>query len=154
MQVAKYIGIIEASEQQLGDAFLLVANRHEKDPGVRDMCKQMSNWSLSHIERLRGFKERFGKQPSDEPERVGSALFHGTRVGGMGLLRDLQDLMLLANQAHTFWTSLSQAAKSLHDKDLEAACTDSLEEVERQMAWLDTQIKHSAPQAIIVAPDE
>lgn len=153
IQVAKYIGMIEASEQQLADAFLLVANRHERDPGVRDMCKQMCDWTRAHVERLKSLEARFGKQSSEEPERVRSALFHGERVGGMGLLRDLQDLALLGHQSHICWTSLSQAANSLHDKDLEAACDTALAEVERQLAWIDTQIKHTAPQALIVTPD-
>ncbi|HKQ07450.1 MAG TPA: molybdopterin oxidoreductase [Blastocatellia bacterium] len=153
MQVAKYIGMTEASEQQLADAFLLVANRHERDPGVRDMCKQLCDWTRAHVERLKSLEARFGKQPSEGPERVRSALFHGVRVGGLGLLRDLQDLALLGHQSHICWTSLSQAANSLHDKDLVAACDTALAEVERQLAWIDSQIKHTAPQALIVTPD-
>lgn len=154
MAVAKFIGLTKASEEQLAETFLLVANKHDKNAEVREMAKQLAEWSRRHVEALLRVAERLGTAAVDEPERVRSALFHGARAGGVGLLRDLQDLSLLANQTRIQWVTLLQAAKGLHDETLVALCTASQEETERQCAWLETQIKSSAPQAINVAPDK
>jgi hypothetical protein len=91
---------------------------------------------------------------ADEPERIRSALFHGTRIGGLGLLRDLQDLSILAKQVDLCWISTQQAAKALHDQELDALCGQNKLETEKQLAWLETQIKQTAPQAITVEPDK
>jgi hypothetical protein len=154
MAFAKFIGLTKASEEQLAKAFLLVANKHDNNAEVRDMAKQLAEWSRHHIEALRPFAERLGTAVVDEPGRLRSALFHGTRPGGVGLLRDLQDLSLLADQTRIQWITLLQAAKARHDEALTELCTASKEETERQLAWLETQIKSTAPQAINVAPDK
>lgn len=154
MQIPKYLGLVKSSEQQLSDSFLQIANRHEKNAEVRDMCKQFAQWSQDHIISVAPLIDRFGKQEDDEPERIRSALFHGARIGGLGALRDLQDLSLLARQAELNWTALEQAAKSIHDFDLETVCARCKTETERQLSWLTTEIKHSAPQALTVEPDK
>jgi hypothetical protein len=152
--VPKYIGLLHSSERLLADAFLLVANRHERDAEVRDMCKQLATYSSLHTNTLEALAQSYGEQTAEEPERVRAALFHGARVGGLGKLRDLQDLALLVNQAKLAWLSLAQAAGSLHDSELETVCTKSLAEAEKQLAWLQTQIKHAAPQALTVAAEK
>jgi hypothetical protein len=115
---------------------------------------QLAEWSRTHIAGLDAAIDRFGRESVDEPQRVRSALFHGVRVGGLGLLRDLQDLVLLVKQVDINWTSTLQGAKALHDVDLEALCTRSRTETHKQLAWLETQIKQGAPQALIVNPDK
>jgi hypothetical protein len=97
---------------------------------------------------------RVGSESVDEPQRVRSALFHGPRLGGLGLLRDLQDLSLLAKQVEVNWTSTRQAAKALHDHELETLGASCMEETGKQIAWLETQIKQTAPQAINVEPEK
>jgi CBS-domain-containing membrane protein len=42
----------------------------------------------------------------------------------------------------------------MHRKDLATVCTQSKGETERQLAWLETEIKHTAPQAVNVAPNK
>jgi hypothetical protein len=154
MAIAKFIGLTKASEEQLTQAFSLVANKHDNNAEIREMAKQLAEWSCRHIDALGPVAERLGAAAVDEPERVRSALFHGARVGGVGLLRDLQDLSLLAEETRIQWVTLLQAAKGLNDEALVAVCTASQEETERQRAWIETQIKSSAPQAINVAPDK
>ena len=153
MQVAQYLGLLEASEQKLADSFLLVANRHDREPEIRDMCKQLANWSGAHLKALAPLFERYGKEPMEEPGRVHAALFHGTRNGGLGLLRDLQDLLLLATQVRWSWVAVSHADALLHDKELEGICSGCLSETERQLAWLQTHFELAAPQALAISPD-
>ncbi|MEY2562852.1 MAG: hypothetical protein QOH88_1045 [Verrucomicrobiota bacterium] len=154
MAIPDFIGLTKASEEQLAQAFLLVANKHDTNAEVRETAKQLAEWSRRHIEALRPVAERLGTAAVDEPDRLRSALFHGSRLGGVGLLRDLQDLSLLAHQTRIQWVTLLQAAQGLHDQELVALCTASSEETERQRAWIETQIKSTAPQAINVTPDK
>jgi hypothetical protein len=150
MQIAQFLALVRASEEQLASSFMHVANKHDRNAEVRDMCKRFAEWSRRHVEALAPAIDRFGTEQVNEPDRVRSALFHGARIGGLGLLRDLQDLSLLARQAELSWTCIEQAAKGMHDEELQSLCRHSSEETGRQLAWLETQIKQTAPQAIIV----
>jgi HPP family protein len=154
MQVAKFLGLTKKSESELADAFILVANKHENNAEIRDMCKQFGKWSHSNLDALAPLLQRIGDEPADAPERLRSALFHGFGVGGVGLLRDLQDLSLLGRQTHLNWIALLQCAKELPDSEMESVCTQAKEVNEKQLAWLETQIKTTAPQALMVDPDK
>jgi hypothetical protein len=154
MQLTKFVSLAKSSEEELADAFMLVANKHENNAEIRDMCKQLAQWSRSNIETLDLAARAVGNESVEEPQRVRSALFHGARVGGVGLLRDLQDLSLLGRQANIAWITLLQCAKELHDTELESICVHGKETGEKQLAWLETQIKTTAPQAIIVDADK
>jgi hypothetical protein len=154
MNLPKFLALVKTSEEQLADAFMLVANKHERNGEIRDMSKLLAGWSRNHVAGLATAIARFGNESVDEPQRVRSALFHGARIGGLGLLRDLQDLSLLARQVEVNWTSTHQAAKALHEHELETLAGASLEETGKQIAWLETQIKQTAPQAINVAPEK
>ena len=154
MHLTTVLALVASSEEQLADSLLQVANKHDGNAEVRDMCKQLAEWSRAHVSGLTDFIKEFGTESVDEPQRVRSALFHGVRLGGFGLLRDLQDLAILAKQVEINWTSLLQAVEGMHRKDLAAVCTQSKLETERQLAWIETQIKHTAPQAINVSPDK
>src|SRR4051794_38367329 len=116
--VGRSIGLLRTGEQLLGDALLMVANRHAQEPELRDMCKQLAEDSERHRDILTTLAERYGEQRDEEPERVRSALFHGVRVGGFGKLQDLQDLALLGDQVRLGWTALLPAAGSLHDREM------------------------------------
>jgi L-ascorbate metabolism protein UlaG (beta-lactamase superfamily) len=149
--VPKFIGLLRQSERLLANAFLMVAGRHALDPELREMCRQLAVWSSLHADALEPLAQRYGEQSAKEPARVRRALFRGSRAGGVGKLRDLHDLALLAGQSKLSWTSLRQAAGSLRDRDMEMVCSKSLAETERQLAWLQTQIKNTAPQALAVS---
>jgi hypothetical protein len=145
--------LARAGERLLADALLLVANRHERDSEVRDMCKQLADDVGGHRLALDGLSQRYGEDSVEEPERVRSALFHGMRIGGMGKLRDLQDLALLGEHVKLAWASLVPAAGSLHDREMELTCTKALSDINRQIKWLQTQIEQTARQALTVEAD-
>ena len=144
------IGLARGGERLLEEALLLVANRHERDSEVRDMCKQLAGDVVGHRPVLDGLSQRYGEEADEEPERVRSALFHGTRIGGMGKLRDLQDLAVLGQHVKLAWTSLLPAAGSLHDRQMELDCAKALTDINRQMTWLHSQIEQTARQALTV----
>ena len=74
-----------------------------------------------------------------------------TRSGGLGLLRDLHDLYLLASYLDMAWMLVGQAAKGARDEELIHAVAHCANETEAQQKWLTTRLKAAAPQALLVA---
>lgn len=79
------------------------------------------------------------------------ALFKEPRKGSMGLLRDLQDLWLMADEAEVCCIILRQAASGLHDKELIEVCNKTEKTAKRQSDWLLTRMKSAATQTLIAA---
>ena len=97
------------------------------------------------------FVERYGEAAPAEPDRLYHELFDETRSGGLGLLRDMQDLYPMANTCDISWTMIGQAAQGLPDRDL-LEVVDSCEgQTAMQIKWLKTRMKQAAPQALLVA---
>src|SRR3954467_15406512 len=113
-----YLGLVRASEQQLVKSFGAMALKHKSDYEIDQSCKLFRLWSERRLEKLDAFAGRHGTLVNPDPARLRRALFRGTRIGGYGLLRDLQDLLLLVHQARTGWTALTQAAKEMKETDL------------------------------------
>ena len=65
-------------------------------------------------------------------------------------MRDLQDLLTLAASVHACWIALRQTALERHDTALDAVCQESDAETRRQISWLETHLRHAAPQALSV----
>ena len=78
-------------------------------------------------------------------------LHKGSREGGLGLLRDLHDLYLMAAECDMAWTLVGQAAKRLRDAPLLSVVEDCEQHTAVQLKWVRTRMKQAAPQALIVA---
>jgi hypothetical protein len=150
IMIARYLGLTMSQERALADAFVLTALRHATEPEVRYAARLYSNWCHRHISALRPAVDRYGAARSADGERLRRALFHGRRVGGFGLMRDFHDLMTLATSVHVCWSALTQAARERRDEALENACSASDAETLRQISWLETKLRQSAPQALTV----
>jgi hypothetical protein len=74
-----------------------------------------------------------------------------TRSGGLGLLRDLHDLYLLASYLDMAWTLVGQAAKGARDRELIETVDECAKQTQAQQKWLTTRLKAAAPQALLVA---
>lgn len=74
-----------------------------------------------------------------------------TRSGPVGLIRDLQDLYLLANLVDVTWMMVKQAALGLRDEQLIQVVSECEGQVKVQLGWLTTRMKQAAPQALIIA---
>ncbi|MBC6989507.1 molybdopterin oxidoreductase [Hymenobacter sp. BT491] len=151
MHLANYLGLIDTSEKLLADSLEKVARHHQDESDVEQTCLLLSAWSRQHHGRLQPFIAKYSEDKSPEPDRLHNALFDGVRNGSLGLLRDLHDLWLLANEVDLCWILISQAALGLRDKELEALCTHCKKETRRQLDWLMTRMKQAAPQTLIVA---
>ena len=148
--IARYLGLTMSSERALADAFVLVGVRHATEPEMSNAARLHSNWCKNHLSALRSSGERYGAKRGREGERLRRALFRGRRLGGFGLLRDLHDLLTLATSVHACWMALLQAARVERDSNLEKTCRNCDAETLRQMSWLETKLRQTAPQALTV----
>jgi hypothetical protein len=144
------MGLARGSEQELIKCFSAIARKHSADYEIHQSCKLFAQWCEHHLEKLEAFTKRHGSFVNPDPARVRRSLFHGARTGPYGLLRDLQDLLLLTHQARTAWTDLMQAAKEMKESDMVETAQECAGETDRQIDWLCTQIKVAAPQTLTV----
>lgn len=151
--LATYVGLADHSEQTLADSFRAVAEGHAHVADVFHLCHTLAGWSDAHRDKLASVVERYGEKAGvDEPERLHAAGVGQAREGEVGLLRDLQDLHVLASLVQTTWTAIAQGAQGLRDRELLDIAHECGAETDRQLTWLTTRLKVAAPQALIVAP--
>ena len=154
--LATYVGLADHSEQILAESLRAIAEGHAHVADVFHTCGLLAGWCDAHREALAPVADRYGEEEGgdgvDEPERLHAAGLAQAREGEVGLLRDLQDLHVLASLVQTTWMVIAQGAQGLRDRELLQIAQDSGTETARQIAWLDTRMKVAAPQALIVAP--
>ncbi|MFI7416194.1 hypothetical protein [Nonomuraea sp. NPDC049684] len=149
--LAHYLGLLHRSEEELATAYREVAAAHGDEPDVVHICRRLAEQCDEHVRRLRPFVARYSEDAPDEPERLHSTLFSGARGGGLGLLRDLHDLYLMAAECDVCWTLIGQAAQGARDEPLLAAVRDCEDETATQMTWARGRMKQAAPQTLVVA---
>ena len=151
MLIAHYIGLLHRAEAELGRAFEEVAEAHGDEVDVHTLCTKLARVCRRHEKALKPFIERYGEEAEDEPERLHSELFRGPREGPLALLRDLQDLYLMACEGDISWTMIGQAAQGARDTELLEVVQRCEGETSIQVKWLRTRMKQAAPQALVVA---
>src|SRR4051812_42909318 len=109
MLLPVYLGLLAHSERALASSFRQVADGHADEPDVFHLCHTLAAQCDQHVAALQPIIERYGELPDDEPERLRAAELSSTRSGPLGLLRDLQDLYLLASLVDITWTAVKQA---------------------------------------------
>jgi hypothetical protein len=151
MHLAHYLGLLHRAQDALAGAFREVASAHTDEADIVHLGHQQAKKCEERARLLRPFADRYAEDAPDEPERLHSELFRGTRGGGLGLLRDLQDLYLMTAECDVCWILVGQAAQGLRDTDLAATVEEGAAETAVQLAWLRTRMKQAAPQALVVA---
>lgn len=152
MNLNIYLGMLHKAEQTLSDSFRQVAVGHGAEPDVHFLCHTLANQCDEHGRLLIPLVQRYGEDRSaNEPERLHAEGLSTTRQGPVGLLRDLQDLYLLASLVDVTWTMVKQAGSALRDRDLLDVVSRCDAETAVQLRWLQTRMKQAAPQALIVA---
>jgi len=151
VQLAHYLGLLHAAQVRLAEAFREVRAGHADEADVFHLCERLAAQCDAHAEQLAPFARRYGEAADDEPERLHSAIFQGARDGPLGLLRDLQDLYLMAAECDIAWTVVGQAAQGIRDGDLVAVVQLCEGETAMQVKWIRSRMKEAAPQALVVA---
>jgi len=150
--LSTYVGLADHSEQILADSLRAIGQGHARAADVFHTCHLLAEMSNQHRADLAPMVQRYGEDDIEEPERLHAEGLARAREGEIGLLRDLQDLHVLATLVQTTWTVIAQGAQGLRDPDLLRVATTANAETSRQLTWLSTRMKTAAPQALIVAP--
>jgi hypothetical protein len=154
-QLAVYVGLLHRAEETLADSFVTVGHGHQAEADVFHTCNSLAAMSRAHQEQLAPVAARYGEQHGndvEEPERLHADGVATVRQGPIGLLRDLQDLYLLATLVHSSWTVVIQAAQGARDRELIGIAQHCAGETSRQLTWIQTRIKVGAPQALLISP--
>ncbi|MBQ1017042.1 hypothetical protein KBX71_04090 [Micromonospora sp. D93] len=151
MHLAHHLGLLHRGQVNLADAFRQVSDAHAEEPDIEHPCQQQAKRCDAHAEQLHPFVVRYSEDAPAEPDRLHSELFTGTRTGGIGLLRDLQDLYLMAAECDITWTVVGQAAYGVRDEEPLSVVRRCEGETAIQLKWLRTRMKAAAPQALVVA---
>jgi hypothetical protein len=146
-----YLGLLHRAECELAEAFDEIGDGHADEVDIQSLCHRLARQCESHAERLQLFVGRYGEDAEEEPERLHSTLFQGARDGGLGLLRDLHDLYLMACETEIAWTLVAQAAQGARDRELLEVVQACESETATQANWLRTRMKQAAPQALVVS---
>ena len=150
--LSTYVGLADHSERTLAESFRTVAHGHAQVADVFHTCHLLAQMSDQHRADLAPAVQRYGEDDIEEPERLHAEGLAQARAGEIGLLRDLQDLHVLATLVQTTWTVIVQGAQGLRDRELLEIANAANAETSRQLTWLNTRMKEAAPQALIVAP--
>lgn len=152
MKLPVYLSLLDASERTLAQSYRQIAAAHGDEPDVHFLCLTLAGQCDRHRQRLEPVIGRFGDSPADdEPERLHADGVGDPRSGPLGLLRDLQDLYLLASLTDVTWTMVKQCAQALPDAELLGIVEACEKETAVQLRWLLTRMKQAAPQALIAA---
>ena len=151
MFLANYLGLLHQSEMTLAEGFRKVADGHAAEADVYHVCSTLAKQCDAHAEKLGPFVNRYGEERDEEPERLYHDLFDETRSGSFGLLRDLQDLYVMANFCDITWTMIGQAAQGAGDVELYETVNALEGQTSTQIKWLKTRMKQAAPQTLLVA---
>lgn len=151
MFLANYLGMLHKAELDLADGFRKTADGHAADADVYNLCHTLAKQCEAHAEALKPFVDRYGEEKEEEPEKLYHDLFDETRSGSFGLLRDLQDLYVMANFCDITWTMIGQAAQGAGDAKLLEVVGSCEGQTSTQIKWLKTRMKQAAPQTLLVA---
>jgi hypothetical protein len=152
MNLKIYLGMLRRTEVTLAESFVEVAEGRGEEPDVYFLCLTLARQCLPHQEKLEAVAGRYGRDASDsEPVRLHAAGLSQARSGPVGLLRDLQDLYLLASFADITWTMVKQAASAPRDDELLRVVAECDSQTSTRLKWLQTRMKQAAPQALVAA---
>jgi hypothetical protein len=152
MNLKIYLGLLHKAEETLAASYRQVADGHGAEPDVHFLCLTLAAQCDGHQRLLQPVVERYGEETSgNEPERLHAQGLAEIRNGPVGLLRDLQDLYLLASFVDITWTMVKQAASALRDDQLLSVVAQCDAETSTQLKWLQTRMKQAAPQALVAA---
>ena len=151
MFLANYLWLLHQSEMDLAEGFRKVADGHAAEADVYHVCHVLAEQCDAHAEKLESLVDRYGEEKEGEPERLYHDLFDETRNGSFGLLRDLQDLYVMANFCDITWAMVGQAAQGAGDAELYETVNSLEGQTSTQIKWLKPRMKQAAPQTLLVA---
>lgn len=152
MKLPVYLGLLHKAEQTLAESYRVVSEGHSEEPDVHFMLQTLASHCDQHTEALRPVIERYGEETEGEEEhRLTQDGVTEVRSGPLALLLDLQDLYVLVHHIDVTWIMVKQAAQGDRDKELMDIVANCESDSDLHIRWLNTRMKHAAPQALLVA---
>lgn len=152
MHLSTYLELLDKAERCLATSYRVVGQGHAAEADLPTTCELLATQCDQHITLLAPVLLRYDTTTLDRPERLHPQPITHTRSGGVGLLRDLQDLYTLASFVDLTWTVVGQAARGHRDADLRDVAATCEHDTTTQLAWLKTRVKATAPQALLIDP--
>jgi hypothetical protein len=151
MHLPNYLGYLHRTELDLAAGYRKVGEAHAQEADIYHLTHTLAKQCEAHAEKLKPFVDHYGEEKPEEPEHLYHQFFDQTRSGALGLLRDMQDLYLMASACDMAWTVIGQAAQGVRDRELLEVVNSCENETANQLKWIRTRMKVAAPQALIVA---
>lgn len=149
-RVADDLGLLRDSHIEFAEACRGVMATHVEESEIQDGLTRLKEFSEEAVGCLRPHIAHYEEHEAEQPHKLRETLFPTARPGAFGLLRDLQNLVLLATESEGAVTSLTKAAHELGDAALCSTCGHVKEQTKRQLAWLLTQVKHRSAHTLVV----
>ena len=151
MQLPSYLGLQQHCASTLAQSYRIVADAHTAEADIYDLCGAHAQVCDGHVKALDSLIEIYGERTEREPERMRDKGLGEARSGPVGLLRDLQDVYLLATFADITWAMIRQAGMALPDQNMLEIVAMCEPETSAQLRWLRTRMQLAAPQALLAA---
>ncbi|HKH75682.1 MAG TPA: hypothetical protein VKA51_01870 [Rubrobacteraceae bacterium] len=151
MHLSKYLEYPRMAEKNLAEGFREVAEGHKQEVDIFHTGQTLAGWCEEHAALLGPFCEKYGKEATGQPDRLYHERFAEMRSGGLGLLRDMQDLYPMASACDIVWTMVGQAAQGARDAELLEVVNACDGQTAVHLKGLRTRMKQAAPQALLVA---
>ena len=149
MHLATYVELLHKGERMLASSLEVVAAGYLDESDIFHTAHALSQINGAHIEKIEPFRGRFGA--AESMEGLGFPPIIQVRRGSIGLIHDLQELLLLGTFVDSTWTLVLQGAQACRDEDLIELCGRAQSEMSRELAWFNSRMKQAAPQALLVA---
>src|SRR5829696_2258313 len=138
------------AEKNLAEGFREVAEGHKQEVDIFHTGQTLAGWCEEHVALLGPFCEKYGKEATGQPDRLYHERFAEMRSGGLGFLRDMQDLYPMASACDIVWTMVGQAAQGARDAELLEVVNACDGQTAVHLKGLRTRMKQAAPQALLV----
>jgi Anaerobic dehydrogenases, typically selenocysteine-containing len=147
--VPDYLGILYACNDEFIKARDMVSQNNATHLDIVSNLRTLKKYSNEAKVLLDPFLDKYGRHIPDEPDRLRKLLFK-KRSGEFSLIRDLQDLFLMASDTQIALEIMKPTAAMLRDKQLRDACEQIIEYNKKQMGWITTQLQLKAPHNLVV----
>lgn len=144
----------------LADEYRKVARRHAAEVDVFHMSHTLAEQCELQAQLLDRHAERYDTElPNGDQDGLWEGILAPLRrtqadslrqssLPGLLLLRDLRQLHLVIEEAAMLWLVVGQAAQAVRDPELLEDVSRSREEITKQLMWVTTRIKETAPQVL------
>jgi hypothetical protein len=137
-------------EVALAEEYRTIGERHTAEHDVYHQCQTFALGCERHADALEPQATRYRENGVASWDRLVDSVHRtGAAANGLILLRDLQALLLAAEEISITWVMAGQAAQAARDAELLDTVTRYHTETELQVKWLTTRIKVAAPQTLV-----